>query len=157
MTYIKVEIPRGYTLINEDDTHLMDGYAWHFDVSGYIVRRAWKDGKCVKNIRLHRLVIGAKDGQYVDHINENKADNRKENLRIATYSQNLACRGPYKNNTSGYKGVSWDKRRKVWMVLLGYQGKRIYVGSFNDKNKAAQMYNIKAKEIFGDFAYQNVL
>ena len=77
---------------------------------------------------LHRFVLKAKKGENVDHINGNKLDNRKENLRKCTRSQNFANRKKYTNNTSGYKGVS--KHGNKWQADIQINGKSKYLGIF---------------------------
>jgi hypothetical protein len=88
----------------------------------------------------------------IDHINENKSDNRWCNLRQATRSQNQAHRGPNRRNTSGYKGVSWDKCSKKWKSQIRVNYKLIYLGVFSSKEDAFEAYQIAAREYFGDFA-----
>lgn len=106
---------------------------------------------------MHRLLMTSPTGTMVDHINGNGLDNRKENLRVVTNSQNLMNRGKNKNNTSGYKGVLWDKVRNKWIALIGFNNKNIYLGRFFTKNEAAFAYNAKAEELFGEFAQINII
>ena len=69
----------------------------------------------VKTVRLHRVIMEAQDGEIIDHRNHNTLDNRRLNLRAATMSQNLANRkGNESRNTSGYRGVTWNKKCKKW-------------------------------------------
>lgn len=115
----------------------------------------------VKNklYRAHRLAFLYMNGKWpkndIDHINQIKDDNRWENLRDCTCSQNLANVGPQINNTSGYKGVCWHKARNKWQAQIRFKGKQIYLGVYYDIKNAAIAYNIKAKELLGDFAHQN--
>ena len=90
---------------------------------------------------MHRLILGAKEGQCVDHINGDPLDNRKENIRICTLSQNSQNRRQRKDNTSGLKGVSWAKREKKWVSYIRSGGKHLWLGYFNDKNDAAKAYD----------------
>jgi hypothetical protein len=90
-----------------------------------------------------------------DHINHNKLDNRKENLRICTEAENVHNTRISRNNTSGYKGVTFHKRDKKWQTQIrSGQGKR-YLGYFNTAEEAAKNYDEKAKEAFGEFARTN--
>ena len=91
----------------------------------------------------------------VDHWNGDGLDNRRRNLRPATNSLNLANRGPQANNTSGYKGVTWDRERQKWMAQIAIQGRHIFLGRFDDKCEAAQAYNEAASKHFGAFAVLN--
>lgn len=90
-----------------------------------------------------------------DHINNNGFDNRRKNLRPASHQMNLANRGPQVNNTSGYKGVTWDKSRDKWKAQIKVMQKCVFVGRFDDKVEAAKAYNQAAKKHFGEFAWLN--
>ena len=91
----------------------------------------------------------------VDHINHDGLDNRKENLRICTRSQNMMNQRVYKNNKSGYKGVYWHKANSYWVSQIRKNKKSIYLGYFKDKTVAAKAYNKAALEIFGKYALLN--
>ena len=106
--------------------------------------------------RANRLAYLYMKGEWpkhlVDHINRVKDDNRWNNLRHATNSQNNINSKKQKNNTSGYKGVSWHKASGKWSVGIGYKGKRQNLGLYNNIQEAADVYNKKAKELYGEFA-----
>jgi hypothetical protein len=89
----------------------------------------------------------------VDHIDGNTLDNRKQNLQIITHRQNSLKRKMQKNNTSGYRGVVQNKNK--WISQIGSNGKYYHLGNFDTKEKAALVYNEKAKEFFGEFAVLN--
>ena len=89
----------------------------------------------------------------VDHINQDPLDNRRQNLRLATRSQNAANLGPYANNTSGYKGV--DFNRGKWRARITQDGVRYFLGTFDTAEDAARAYDQKALELFGEFASLN--
>lgn len=102
---------------------------------------------------LHRFLMpGAK---FVDHINGNPTDNRKENLRECTLSQNQGNRKLNENNTSGYKGVRWHKAAKKWQARINYKNAEIYLGLFKTAELAALAYNTEALKLFGEFAKLN--
>lgn len=88
----------------------------------------------------------------VDHINENKSDNRICNLRQANRSQNMFNRGRNKNNTSGFKGVIFCKNTRRWRAQMSIYGKSVNIGRFDTKEEAAHAYFEKAKELRGEFA-----
>ena len=100
---------------------------------------------------MHRLLSGAVAGQSVDHKDRNSLNNQRENLRIANESQNGANTGLRANSTSGLKGVCWDKWTSRWMVSVGHK----YIGRFDTPEEAARAYDVKAKEMFGEFASTN--
>ncbi len=106
--------------------------------------------------RAHRLawlyVHGEWPAGFIDHINCDKLDNRISNLRIANKSQNGMNRGPWKNGTSGYKGVTYDKNRRSWHAQIGFLNKNINIGNFPTAQMAADAYSEKAKQLHGEFA-----
>lgn len=102
-------------------------------------------------VRFHRIILGVKKGQSVDHINRNKLDNRISNLRIADQSQNMANKGMQSNNKSGHVGICWDKKNKKWMVKLNFRRKDYWLGRHTNIDDAIKIRNIKQKEIFGEY------
>lgn len=108
-----------------------------------------------KTIYLHRLIMNCPDGVEVDHINMDKSDNRRCNLRIASHAENQRNRSAHKNNTSGYKGVCLEKRTGKYFAYINSNGCRYYLGRFANKELAAQAYNQAAIELHGDFARLN--
>jgi hypothetical protein len=152
-----VDIKGGRTLIDDSDLPLLDGYSWFVNDNGYAVafkyiRGSSKTGQKQNRVRLHRFVMGAEEGQIVDHINQNKLDNRRSNLRFATKSTNAANSKTQSNNTSGFRGVSFQKNVNKWFAYINYQGKRIPLGYFNSSSEAAKVRNRKANKLFGEFA-----
>lgn len=120
-------------------------------------------GKWIKNktiiMYLHRILINAKKGQVVDHINGNTLDNRLSNLRICTNAENIRNSKIPKNNKSGFKGVFFNKRlkSKPFSVKLRINGKNKHIGYYSTKKQAALAYNKAAKKYFGEFARLNVV
>jgi hypothetical protein len=107
---------------------------------------------------MHRFIMGDPAGMEVDHINRDATlDDREENLRIATHTQNGYNQGMRITNASGFKGVSWDKERSKWLAQIRINGKKIYLGRFNSLEAAAQAYNEPALKYHKQFAYQNDL
>lgn len=107
-------------------------------------------------LRAHRVVWEMHygpipDGMAIDHINGNPLDNRLENLRLATKTQNNMNRGATKRNTSGYKGVSWNKKDGNWQAKIRIDGRNHHIGSFNDKEAAYLAYCDYAKKHHGEF------
>jgi len=92
----------------------------------------------------------------VDHINGNGLDNRKANLRLATRRQNQFNRRQRCDAVlSKYKGVTFRKKTNKWLVRIGYCGRRINLGLFDNETDAAKAYDEAAKELFGEFAALN--
>lgn len=104
----------------------------------------------------HRLAWAICNGSWpigdIDHINENKSDNRIRNLRQANRSQNMFNRGKNKNNTSGFKGVAFCKDTGRWRAQISIYGKSVKIGRFDTKEEASRAYLEKAKELRGEFA-----
>lgn len=103
---------------------------------------------------LHRLIWMYHYGELpdqIDHINGQRSDNRIENLRECSYSQNHGNKRLNKNNTSGFKGVFLDKRDGFWFVYMAHQ----YIGRSRSIKEAADMYDKAAEEHFGKFALIN--
>lgn len=98
---------------------------------------------------MHQLVMGGV--KHGDHRNGDGLDNRRSNLRPATRSQNLGNRGKTNANTSGLKGVTWDKNRNKWMMQCKCAGIK-HTSRHDSKLAAARAYKIAAKKLFGRFA-----
>jgi len=109
-----------------------------------------------KSYYAHRLawmyVYGCFPKEAIDHVNCDKDDNRIENLREATPRQNNGNMPLRKDNTSGYKGVYWNKQRRAWQVTIHYKGKSKYLGLFADIDAARGAYLEAARDRFGSFA-----
>ena len=104
--------------------------------------------------------MGAKSDEVVDHKihpprNELKIDNRKNNLRIATVSKNGMNRSLNTNNTSGVTGVHWHIRTERWEASIGYSGKLIHLGQYDDFNDAVKARKDAEEKYYGEFSYEN--
>jgi hypothetical protein len=105
---------------------------------------------------MHRQILDAAEGKFVDHINHNGLDNRRANLRIVTKEQNNWNKRKYFGNySSRYKGVSRPKNCGKWRAKIFYKGKGIFMGYFDDEESAAKAYDAKARELFGEYAALN--
>lgn len=106
---------------------------------------------------VHKLIYLYHHGympDQVDHINRNSLDNRIENMRAATGSQNCANRALFKNSTSGIRGVSWDKIHKKWKAYVNFHGKRKNLGYYDNQAQAAKQVEIARNQLHGVFAAQ---
>jgi len=122
------------------------------------------DGYMVINLknttfRLHRVIWFLVTGEWpksrIDHENENKSDNRWNNLREATHQENMRNRGSKKNVSSPYRGVSWCKVKSKWTVRAKYDGVYRFLGYFDLELDAAKAYDDFVKVSFGAFANLN--
>ena len=127
------------------------------DKQGRIVTTIREHGGASKNILMHRLLLNAPSTLEVDHINMNRLDNRRKNLRLATHSDNQHNRKKYKVNTSGYKGVYFYKDRKKWSAKIRIKGKLFNLGFFDSPYLASFAYNTEATKNFGDYARPNFM
>lgn len=104
----------------------------------------------------HRLawfyMTGEWPGHSVDHINGNRGDNRFSNLRLATQSQNIGSSRISKANTSGFKGVSWDRSAGRWMAYIMVDRRFKNLGRYDTAEEASAAYRVAAVEAFGEFA-----
>ena len=134
-------------IIDDTDFEIVSRFRWFFN-RGYA-----SSGMYPNTIHMHHLVLRREKGFDVDHINGNKLDNRRSNLRLATRSENqMNCHNPRFNKTS-YKGVSQKGNR--FQSKVRYKGQTVYLGSFLTKEEAAYAYNEMAKKLYGDFAVLN--
>ena len=144
-----------FAIVDAEDYERLKQYKWHVDKgdsTNYAAR-----GIVGKNFRMHREILGAPKGLVVDHINHNGLDNRRSNLRLCTVRQNNMNRRPSrrKNKWSRFKGVSWDKQRRLFTAYIQQDGKMVRLGRFESEVEAAKAYDKKARELFGEFAYLN--
>ena len=143
-------------LVDLDDFEKVNKYYWGKDNDGYFVHGFKINGKN-KKIRLHRFIMNCPDNMVVDHIHgkESRFDNRKENLRLATVSENGMNRDLGKNNTSGVTGVTWHKQLKKWIVRIQVAGKRISLGTFDNLDNAIAVRKQAEEKYFGEWSYDN--
>lgn len=140
-------------IVDDEDYSKISAYKWY--VSG-------KNGNAYAatringgNVQMHRFILNPKSGVFVDHINRNPFDNRKENLRACTHQQNMFNQAPPKNKTSKYKGVHWHKRDNRWVSSIRFNDKLFHLGNFKDEIDAALYYDVAAQLFYGEFAYLN--
>lgn len=148
------DVSIGYTkagikfLIDAEDLDRVIQHCWHVDGQGYICSDVGG-----KNVLLHRFVLSITDERITDHINRNKTDNRKKNLRIVTRQQNNMNRGIPRNNTTGTKGVYKSKNGK-YVAQIRKDRRLIHLGTYDTLEEARQVRIEKEIELFGEFAYQ---
>ena len=159
-----IEIPltqNQVALIDDEDFELVSRYKWYArwakcTKSFYAVTTVREKSEVrQKNkktmIYMHRLILGAINPYHVDHIDHITLNNRKKNLRLADASQNQLNRTVQKNNTSGHKGVSWDKGQNKWAVHITVNGKSKKIGRFATMDQAITAYENSATIHYGQF------
>jgi len=146
----KIKITQGkYALVDDKDFEMLSRHNWHFHTTGYA--RTSTPKKCY----MHRMILRADSSKQCDHINGNRLDNRRSNLRLCAERENHFNLRIRVDNQSGYRGVSFDKRRKKWLVQITVSGVHKHIGRFKDKMEAVRNYNLFAKDLYGDFSGLN--
>lgn len=135
-----------------EDYDKIKNYCWLKNKNNYIMSTSKHNG--YKAIFMHRLVIDCPDDMKVDHINHKKNNNRKSNLRFATVSQNAMNQKLSSNNTSGVKGVSWNKEQGKWSSQIMLNRKNKFLGYFDNFEDAVKARK-EAEDIYhGEYKWK---
>jgi hypothetical protein len=153
----------GYTTKNDefyfdlDDYDMIKDYCWHVDdQTNYVVNKIHNSNGKAKYIYMHRLLTNCENDLVVDHLNHKRNDNRKNNLVKMTAHQNaMNQRFTRRSNTSGVVGVLWSERNKRWDSYIGYQYKKIHLGSYKTYDEAVKARKDGELKYFGKYRYNN--
>ena len=131
-------------LIDLEDIEKVKDYKWSIHNKGYVanLNNGWL---------LHRLVMDCPSDMVVDHINHNKFDNRKSNLRVCTQQQNMMNQSTKKTNTSGCSGIYLDRRVNKWVAQITYNYKQISLGHYKTKEEAIEARKQAEIDLFGEY------
>ena len=135
-------------LIDSSDLHIVSQHNWRISTKGYAVTSVQGS-----QTQMHRLLLQPPPDMQVDHINRNRLDNRRQNLRVVTHQQNCMNRGAL--SASGIKGVGYHRQQGVWQAYIAMDGKQRYLGKYRTALEAAKAYNTAASELFGEHAVLN--
>jgi len=146
-------------LVDDEDYEELNNHkwlaGWYAGTNSYRAQRSSSRKKSKRTvISMSRAIMNAQSGQEVDHRNHNTLDNRRENLRICTHSENQRNKSPQKHG-SNYKGVTWCKAAYKWRAQIRLDSRLHFLGYFSDEIEAAHVYDSAARKLFGEFAYTN--
>lgn len=145
-----------FALVDTEDFVWLNQWRWYARKTScgiWYASRSDNNGWPVQ-IQMHRQIMNAQKGQIIDHRDGNGLNNCKTNLRFCTNSQNLQNSHSYNNGKLHYKGIH-KTDYNTWKARIRLNGKLINIGTFKYEIEAAQAYDKKAKELFGEFAYPN--
>ncbi len=135
---VKKGVEKARTLVDKEDLARILEFRWYLHGRGYVVTKH-------KSMLLHRFILGNKSEQ-TDHINHNRLDNRKKNLRPCSYVENARHRRA--------KGVYWIKRDQAWVAKIYYEGRQISLGYFKKYEDAKDARNKATTKYFKEYGYQ---
>jgi len=150
---MEVEVSGGkaIAIVDDQDYDRVNQYQWTLTTEGYA--QAMIDGRIVL---MHRFIIGdSVDDKVGDHINGQRLDNRRCNLRPCTQAQNMRNKRKHRNATSRFIGVIWWEPDKKWRASIGLDRKQYYIGAFEDEVEAARAYDALARKHHKEFASLN--
>lgn len=150
----QIKLTKGaFAVVDNEDFEYLNQWSWHLTTKGYACRGTHtgsiKDGtRRALIFFMHREINKTPDGFQTDHINHNKLDNRRLNLRTVTNQQNHFNQRLQSNNKSGYKGVYWFRRDSNWQAQITLNARKIHLGYFekiedaiNARKQAEKQYH----------------
>jgi hypothetical protein len=153
----KIPLSQGVSaLVDDCDYEHVMQWKWYYN-QGYAVRTTYTNGK--RTILMHRVILermGFKVFAECDHASRDGVDNRRDNLRPATPSQNGCNRSRQSNNTSRHPGVCRKKQSKKWRAYINVDGKQKHLGYFDDIEEAKRVREEAIKKYHGEFAVLNI-
>ena len=138
-------------IVDKDVYESLNKLRWNCNNKGYATCYGYSDNGKPVYIYIHRIVNATPEGMDTDHINGNRLDNRRENLRSVTRSQNSYNRSIYKNNKSGYKGVQLYAATGKYHAAITVNKKRIFLGSYDTPEEASKAYEDASDLYYGEF------
>jgi hypothetical protein len=156
---VRIPLTNGYFAIADaTEFALLDGRNWfalNSPCGVCAMTHVTLEGGTHNKALMHRVIMAAPDDLHVDHINGDRLDNRRSNLRLATNQQNCWNQGLGKRNTSGFKGVSWHSRDLIFAAHIRADGRIKTLGRFADAISAARAYDEAARKHYGEFSRLN--
>lgn len=158
---LEIQISGGYTTtVDQIDADLANVKWYSVNKNGriYVWRKSYKEAAPAKTVQMHRVILERMIGrpldknEIVDHKDNNPLNNTRANLRLADKSKNSQNCKKRANNTSGYKGVWFDKRGGKWVAEIRHKGRKQHLGVFVTPEDAYAVYCNAAQSLFGEFA-----
>ena len=154
-----IDLPSGHKIqIDDCDLPLFNSYDWYAQRAKenifYLARKEKTTGKV---FLFHREVLVPNSSEVIDHRNHDTLDNRRVNIRCCSRQENQRNRKKFRNSTSQYKGVHWEKSRKLWKASITINRKCIKLGRFKNEIDAARVFDFVSTQFYGDFAITNNL
>lgn len=153
--------PDCFAMVDDEDYEMLSKHGW--GITGRLYKgNKWLyaatvirvDLRVYKSVSMHRMIMNAQKGQIVDHIDGNRFNNQKDNLRFCTHTENMRNRAKHRTKNK-YKGVYKNSRGKKFKAMIFEDGKLRVLGSFESEIEAAFVYDKAAMDIHGDFANTN--
>lgn len=154
----EIQLTQGkVAIVDDSDYELLSAFKWQAQRgrrgNWYAVRTVKRGAKRI-TLGMHREITAAEPGVEVDHKDHDGLNNQRENLRLCCHHLNGANR-VHPISSSGYRGVSWHKSKKVWQAKARNKNKYVYVGQFDDPREAAIARDKVVAQIYGEFAILN--
>lgn len=154
----KIRLTQGqFALVDDEDFKRLNKFKWSANATNSKVTFYASRWNINKNVSMHREIMNPPNNMVIDHINHDTLDNRKCNLRICTYGQNLYNKKIYKQNTSGIPGVRWNKQRREWRAQISFNNKFIHLCWCDNIFEASCHRKSAENKYFGEFAYNKKL
>ncbi len=155
----QIALSRGLVaLVDDEDYEKVKAYNWYArsnerGETWYAVRVVYNQDGTTQTIRMHNFIMGIPEGMQMDHVDRNGLNNQRQNMRVATRSQNMANRD-IPLGTNPYRGV-YETSSGRWRATIAHQGRGTHLGVYDTAEEAARSWDKKAKELHGEFAVLN--
>jgi hypothetical protein len=147
----QIELTKGFvTIVDDEDYAHLVLIPWRYNNNGYAIT-----AKTAQPKAMHHYILHIPPNMVADHINRDRLDNRKINLRICTKLENSKNRSKRFNSKSDFRGVSYNNRDKNWAAKIWVDGKNLHLGTFSNDIDAAKAYDEAAAFYYKQFANLN--